>query len=549
VTRRLAVFALTATLFSFASTAHAWPEPWADQDPPAPPVRVTYGEYGFRGGAEYRAQGTGIDPISLSAENDRRALWLEHRLRLDGTIDWEDKVRLTASVDALEAVVWGDNGDLGKLPEPDSGANVNTRNPNVGRICMQYKGGNALDAESYGLGVCQADPFFVRRLYGDLVTPVGLLRIGRQAFTEGNAVAVNDGNGRPNRFGISYRGNNVDRILFATKPLEGFKPKDQRDKSETKGMFLILAYDHLVNDKIASYGDNLANWITAVRFLAPEDRWGKDLELRVFHAYRWDNRNDSHIHAIGSRATSRFGDFYAGFDATVLLGRTREVSEAFKVINNDPPVSQDVKQFGGRAVVRYDRPKWTAYLEADYASGDSDPTGRTPLTQFRFAEDSNVGLLLFEHVLAFQSARAAAAAIELLKRLQAPTIPVEAVATRGSFTNAFAIFPQFDYRPVKNVLLRGGVMLAWAPGKVNDPVASQQRRDGINVDDDLVNFVGGKPGQFYGTELDARVQWRAHDHFAFDLEGAILFPGSALENADGYAARSVMVQGRTTFFF
>jgi hypothetical protein len=38
------------------------------------------------------------------------------------------------------------------------------------------------------------------------------------------------------------------------------------------------------------------------------------------------------------------------------------------------------------------------------------------------------------------------------------------------------------------------------------------------------------------------------DHFLFDLEGAVLFPGDALQNADGAAVRSVLVQGRTTFF-
>ena len=45
---------------------------------------------------------------------------------------------------------------------------------------------------------------------------------------------------------------------------------------------------------------------------------------------------------------------------------------------------------------------------------------------------------------------------------------------RGAFTNAFALFPQFDLRPHKTVLLRGGVLMAWAPARVIDPVASLQ---------------------------------------------------------------------------
>lgn len=91
--------------------------------------------------------------------------------------------------------------------------------------------------------------------------------------------------------------------------------------------------------------------------------------------------------------------------------------------------------------------------------------------------------------------------------------------------------------------------MAWAPSGVVSPVDSLQRRDGLTIDDDVVNFVGGKPGGYYGTEIDLRGQWRYEDHFAFDLEGAILFPGDALQNEDGYAVRSVLIQGRTTFFF
>ncbi len=69
------------------------------------------------------------------------------------------------------------------------------------------------------------------------------------------------------------------------------------------------------------------------------------------------------------------------------------------------------------------------------------------------------------------------------------------------------------------------------------------------IEDDLVNFVGGKPGHFYGVELDGRFQWRFIEHFAFDLEGAVFFPGDALQDINGKATKSMLVQGRTTFFF
>jgi hypothetical protein len=80
-------------------------------------------------------------------------------------------------------------------------------------------------------------------------------------------------------------------------------------------------------------------------------------------------------------------------------------------------------------------------------------------------------------------------------------------------------------------------------------VQTQQRRASNIYENAKVNYNGGAPGNFYGTELDGRFQWRYLEHFAFDLEGAILFPGSVLEDEDHHAVRSVLVQGRGTIFF
>lgn len=552
-----AAFALLAVVAAPCWTSSgralaASPEPWSDTDPQSPPTRYELGDFGVRGGAEYRANVLYIDPLDLTAESNRKINIIEHRLRLDATTDWMDKVRITTSMDVMDGVLWGDNGSYGGEPESTSGANVNSNNVNAAKVCVRQTGASTVDPKSYQHSLCPADYLHVRRLYGDVVTPIGLFRIGRQAFTEGAAVALNDGNGRRNRFGVTNRGNTVDRILFATKPLEAFKAPDMRDRSENKGIFLVLAYDRNVVDEPMKLGDDVQTWVTAVRALDPAPQIGlpfRDVEARLFHGYRFDRRNDTKVNAIGGRVSSRYGKFYGGLDAAAFIGETSEVSKAFAVVTNDPVQSQAIRQLGARAVARYDTRWWTAYLEADYASGDSDPQVGTPLTQFRFSEDSTVGLLLFKHVFAYQTARASAAGVELLRSLNAPTLPVEAIASRGAFTNAMAIFPQFDVRPTKDLLFRTGVLMAWAPAPVHDPVQSQQKRDGTTISDDLVNFNGGKPGKFYGTEVDARVQWRYLDHFAFDLEGAILFPGDALEDQDGNAVRSVMVQGRTTFFF
>lgn len=546
---RLGPWLCLLPLLTIAQPASAQ-EPWTDPDPESPPARFAISDIGVRAGAEYRAQLTYVNPIALNSKSDRRIGLIDHRLRLDAAIDYKDLVRLHTSIDALSGVLWGDNGDLDREPKSTSGSNVNTRNVNAAHLCVAlHEGADPLTPGSYGYGLCPGNDFAVRRAYGEVKTPIGLFRVGRQPFTEGMGTAVADGDGRRNRFGVSGIGNSVDGVLFATKPLEIFAPKDERDTSETRGLFLIVRYDRLVTDELRFFADDLHNIVDGLRYLAPDYPLGRDLELRLIHNYRWDDRNGTGVHAVSARAMSSFGPFTAGVDATVIAGKTREISSAYHVLNNDPVVDQEVLQVGARAVARFDQPMWTAYLEFDYASGDADPQTRSSLTQFLFPADANVGLLLFKHVLAFQTARASAAGVELLRRLGAPNLPADSVSTQGAFTNAIALFPQLDFRPHPTILLRGGVLMAWAESPTVDPVASLKARDGNTIEDDLVNYVGGKPGRFYGVELDGRAQWRFMNHFAFDLEGAILFPGDALQDKDGVAVRSVLLQGRTTFFF
>ncbi len=530
--------------------ARAAPEPWSDDDPRAKPERYALGDYGFRGAAEYRAQMVYVDPIDLTSETAQHLFMIQDRLRLDGAVDYKETVKLTVSLDALDGVLWGDNGTYGTAPEPVDGAHVNTNEVNVAQPCMALDpGGNPVMPHAYHYGLCPADVVDVRRLYGDVVTPIGLFRIGRQAFTEGASVAVNDGDGRRNRFGVADKGNTADRVLFATKPLEAFKPPDQRDKTDARGTFLILAYDQLVIGEPQLPGVNLHEVITAVRYLEQDLGPLSDAEGRVFWTHRWDDHFATNIDAFGGRLSARWNHLYAGADGVVVLGSTSEVSDAFHLITNDPPVNQAIQQGGARAVVRWDEPLWTAYLEGDFASGSSDTSLAGPLTQFRWAEDTNVGLLLFKQVFAYQTAREAAAASSLLTSLHAPTVPVDSIATNGALTDAFVLFPQFDVHPVDNVLLRGGVMFAWAPAAVVDPIASAERKATGSYQFNSVNFNGGAPGNYYGTELDGRLQWRYVEHFLFDLEAAVLFPGDALRDEDGHAVNSFLLQSRTTFFF
>jgi hypothetical protein len=91
-------------------------EPWSDADPPAPPTRFTLtpdSHFGFRGAAEYRVNMLSVTPLDLQATSQKNLQIIEQRLRLDGSVDYDDKVHIVASADLLDGVLWGDNGTLG----------------------------------------------------------------------------------------------------------------------------------------------------------------------------------------------------------------------------------------------------------------------------------------------------------------------------------------------------------------------------------------------------------------------------------------------------
>ena len=188
--------------------------PWLDDDLRGERLILKHGDLSVQFGAEYRAIATFINPIDLANEKVRDMSWVEQRLRLDTTFEWSDKVRIIVSMDALEGVLWGDNG---LYPETQSGIKVAASNPNARKLGIGYLGeGDDTDPDNYGYVLKEADPVTFRRAYGEVATGVGLLRIGRQPTTEGLSLLVSDSY-YGNRWGYSDRGDTVDRALFATK--------------------------------------------------------------------------------------------------------------------------------------------------------------------------------------------------------------------------------------------------------------------------------------------------------------------------------------------
>lgn len=523
---------------------------------------VRRGKAAFDLDVEYRLRNIYVNPLELNGLTATEVGYGVQRLRTAWSFDWDDRVRVHTHIDFLDGVLVGDNGLVwGEEPFPNEGVSSSARWPNEAGIeVVLIDGADPFDPDSYTYGLEKLDPVKVRRAWGEVSLGFGVLRVGRMPHTEGRGILANDGDNDLNRFGPAGRGNTTDRILLGTKPIELIRAilegdPDAADTRQDRGLFLGLAYDRLVDDAVHLSADDAGQLGVSAYYLLPAFELmglaGRDLKLAISFAYRNSDQVALDVYVVPFELRLALGDFRFEAQAAVIWGRTREVADALSLMSGRTPVVQDVLGVGALAIADYRLGPFTLTLEFDYASGDDDPRpdpGNT-IKDFFFAEDTRVGLLLFPHVLAYETARSAAAGTAVLKGLGSTSLPSTRVATRGCFTNAIALFPQLTWHITDDVFLRGGALFAWAAAPVVDPHVSLLFEDGERIDDDAVNYNGGPPGNYWGTEFDLRFSARLWGHFYFDLEGALLLPGDALEDEHGDAVTSAMAEARLTFRF
>ena len=234
-----------------------------------------------------------------------------------------------------------------------------------------------------------------------------------------------------------------------------------------------------------------------------------------------------------------------------MIGTTREISEGLSLLGTrvGKPGPQDLSAFGGWVELAYRLNPFEFVFEFFYASGDDTPGVRDPITQLTFAQDTNVGLHLFENVLHYQTARSAARGVASLHALNADTFPANEINTYGGLQNALVFFPQVVYTPIEWVDFRVGVLFAFTQVPAVDPIATILNSSGSSLDDDKVNFNGGKPGDYWGTEIDLGVTIKPTEGLLIDFEGAYLFSGNAFWDEHEDAVDSVFGNIRMTYYY
>lgn len=513
--------------------------------------------------AEYRVQTTYVNPLEVNGTVARDVSYTEQRLRLDPSFKLADFGRIVTRLDLLDGVLFGDNGEYNSDPAPAFGMGLTSRWPNsTGYEIGLLQGRDPLNPDSYGPILKGLAPIKVVHAWGEVLLPFGVLRVGRQPSTQGAGINLHDGS-RSNRWGVSRYSATADRVLFATKISEAFRMlaqgKDyQVDRSMDDGVFLGVAWDQVVEDDLTVGADDLHQVVGLVQWKAKEPGWfglpWKDFQLQAVVGGRFGDQFDTDVLAVPLTLGFGVGPVRFRGEVVAVFGTSKEISEGLAALR-EPDESrrvvrdQDIFMLGAQAVLDVETGPVTSTLEFDYASGDSDPRDTTSLTTYNFDRDANVGLLLFEHVLAFETARSAAVGIQNLKNMGTKSFPLTELASEGRVQNAICVFPQVLYEPVEGLGIRTGALFAWSAAPVVDPIMTLLNEDGAAISDDAVNWNGGKPARYYGTEIDLQIEWTYRRHFIWTLEGAALVPGAALKDESGDAVPSFLVQNRFTFVF
>lgn len=138
------------------------------------------------------------DTCSTTKEDTNTLISMNMRLRLDPTLNISDDIRVKTTVDVFDNLVYG------STPESLPGFANNPSLPLPLFAASQ-------NAPQEGLNSVY-DAIRIKRLWAEVMTPLGQIRFGRMAQQFGLGLLANDGN----KLDSDY-GDNADQVVFATR--------------------------------------------------------------------------------------------------------------------------------------------------------------------------------------------------------------------------------------------------------------------------------------------------------------------------------------------
>ncbi|HEY6562666.1 MAG TPA: hypothetical protein VI072_35615 [Polyangiaceae bacterium] len=454
----------------------------------------------FQTHGEYQLRLSALSDLRLPAGarlDDR--LRVVHWLRLTPRLDITPRLAIVGQLDAPEGFIAGERSELVSSAEPDYASR-----------------------EPFGV-----DP---RWLYLEWRSPLGSLRAGQQPWHWGLGLVANDGD-HPTLFGDYRGGARVERVALSTRP-----------GGATSPVTLEAALDLVFEDAHAELldGDRAVQGVLAATYA---DR--NENSVGFMGVYRHQTRDDTDSTRVllldssgrlNMKIPGTSGHVFGEYEVAYLVGETGESRIA---AGEDGQGREDYRALGAAARVGFVHTRgvgaerfgrFVTQLEWGWASGDANPDDGVH-RRFRFDPNYNVGLILFDEVLAWKTARAANIARD-------PDLDLERgpglrrLPSNGSVFGASYVNPTFVFRPLATLDLKLGVLVAQATSDIVDPVqavtgSTHRNYDGGNMHDhDL------------GLELDGGIEYRYRIPavpavLQLGAQAAVLFPGNALADVNG----------------
>jgi hypothetical protein len=438
--------------------------------------------------------------------------YLYHWLRLHARFSFKDKVSLVAQIDVPRGLIVGDT--------------------------TRY-----VDAARDSLSQARWSEVHPRYLYLQYDSPIGMFRIGQQGSHWGMGLIANDGD-HPTLFGDYQRGSLSERLLFATTPFGKGSP-----------LSVAVAGDIIFQDQTA---DLVADHDRAFQGVLALLYKTKPAEAGFYGVIRHQERNLVAVDALTPYTdgltvgvldvtgkfntpvpgTSAFA--YGQLEAALILGSTSFVRGAYGRLTDPTAKREDelVRSFGAAAMLGAAHVSGTgkdawgdlvAEVETGYASGDADSNDGTT-RRFTFDANHRVGLVLFNQVLAWKTARAATIAQDpdLVARA-APGLGL--LPSKGGVFGAQYLNPRMIIRPRRWLDLKTGVVIAQTTADLVDPYHQGALGN-------IATYDGGDPRRHdLGLELDfganVRIPVDTTATVQAGVEGGVLFPGHAFDDVDG----------------
>ena len=493
-----------------------------------PRIEATPGEIdlvGFQVHGEYQIRGEGLSHLRLSdygQEGVRDQLGQTHRLwhylRWTPVLSYRTNLRFIAQLDVPTGLALGQH----------------TRE---------------VEADYDSLSSRQPMALSPRWLYAEIAAHHGIFRVGQQPATWGSGLLFNSGDERL-AFGDPRGGTIVERVSWKGRPLGS---RSHFELLVASDLVFADARTRLSDGDIAVQSMVGASYVTSAHrrigllVLGQERRpnaadrgphLGKPVERTATFdvAGSWNflvPGQSTHVFAetefaqvVGVTQTADFGRSAAGDQSTV---RRWGVFARLGAISTRGVADNRWGRFG-------------VSIEWARASADSNSNDNAD-TRFAFEPNRRVGLVLFDEVLRWKTARAAVAAQTAGGGFRVP----REIASQGGVAGATYIAPSILFRPHPHLDVRGTFVVAQSTSDFVDPVR-------MRLTGECKNYDGGDcHARDLGLELDAGIEYRqpleGGTATSVGAQAGLLVPGHAFDDAQGNRLRNqAVVIGRFGFY-